>query len=66
LVNASIDTQPPATLRLRGCQEGITHIEWLTPNEKPVPLAVRWEGQDALITLPAVCPWQAGWLRPAE
>jgi len=66
LVNASIDTQPPATLRLRGCQEGITHIEWLTPNEKPVPLAVRWEGQDALITLPAVGPWQAGWLRPAE
>ncbi|HRU69916.1 MAG TPA: hypothetical protein P5111_02450 [Kiritimatiellia bacterium] len=66
LVNASIDTQPPVTLRLRGCREGITYVEWLTPKEKPVPLTVRWEGQDALITLPAVGPWQVGWLRPVE
>jgi hypothetical protein len=63
LVNTAIDTQPPTTLRLRGCPTGITHIEWLTPKEKPLSLTVRWEGQDVLVTLPAVAPWQVGWLR---
>ena len=63
LLNASIDTQPPVTLRLRGCPDGLTHIEWLTPKDKPVALAVRWEGEDALVVLPALTPWQVGWLR---
>ena len=63
LINTAIDTQPPTTLRLRGCPTGITHIEWLTPREKPLSLTVRREGQDVLITLPAVAPWQVGWLR---
>lgn len=65
-VNASIDALPPTTLRLRGCPEGLTHMEWLTPKEKPVTLAVRWEAQDALVVLPAVGPWQTGWLRPVS
>jgi hypothetical protein len=64
-VNASIDVLPPTTLRLRGCPEGLAQMEWLTPKEKPVTLAVRWEAQDALVVLPAVGPWQAGWLRPS-
>jgi hypothetical protein len=66
LVNAAIDVQPPATLRLRGCPEGLARMEWLTPKEKPVTLAVRREAQDALVVLPAVGPWQVGWLRAAE
>jgi hypothetical protein len=66
VVNASIDAQPPVTLRLRGCPREMTHMAWLTPKEKPVTLAVRWEEKDALVVLPAVGPWQAGWLRVAE
>jgi hypothetical protein len=41
-------------------------MEWVTPKEKPVTLAVRWEGKDALVVLPTITPWQIGWLRPAE
>lgn len=66
LLNATIDAQPPVTLRLRGCPEGLERMEWLTPKEKPVTVAVRWEAKDALVTLPAVGPWQIGWLRAAE
>lgn len=64
VLNAAIDTQPPPTLRLRGCRKGLEQMEWLTPKEKPVTLAVRWEDKDALVTLPAIAPWQIGWLRP--
>lgn len=66
LLNASIDAQPPVTLRLRGCPEGLERMEWLAPKEKPVTVAVRWEAKDALVTLPALGPWQLGWLRAAE
>ncbi len=66
VLNASIDAQQPVTLRLRGCPEGLERMEWLMPKEKPVTVAVRWEAKDALVTLPAVGPWQIGWLRAAE
>ena len=65
-LNVTIDEQPPVTLRLRGCREALETMEWVTPKGKPVALAVRWEGKDALVTLPAIGPWQIGWLRPAE
>lgn len=64
VLNATIDVQQPLTLRLRGCPEGVERMEWVTPKEKPVTLAVRWEAKDALVVLPAVGPWQIGWLRP--
>ena len=63
LLNASIDQQPPVTLRLRGCKAGLETVEWLVPKEKPVALAVRWENKDALVVLPVIGPWQVGWLR---
>ena len=66
VLNATIDTQPPLTLRLRGCPDGLERMEWVTPKEKPVTVAVRWEAKDALVTLPAVGPWQIGWLRACE
>jgi hypothetical protein len=66
VLNATIDVQPPLTLRLRGCPEGVERMEWMTPKEKPVTLAVRWEAKDALVVLPAVGPWQIGWLRPEQ
>ena len=65
-LNATIDVQQPVTLRLRGCSEGLERMEWITPKEKPVTVAVRWEEKDAIVILPAIGPWQIGWLRPAE
>jgi len=64
VLNASIDVQPPITLRLRGCKEGLEAMEWVTPKEKPVTVSVRWEGKDVIAVLPAIGPWQIGWLRP--
>lgn len=66
VLNATIDVQPPVTLRLRGCADGLERMEWITPKERPVTVAVRWEAKDALVTLPAVGPWQLGWLRACE
>ncbi len=65
-LNATIDAQQPITLRLRGCQEGLERMEWITPEEKPVTVAVRWENKDALVVLPAIGPWQIGWLRATD
>ena len=66
VLNATLDVQPPLTLRLRGCAEGLERMEWVTPKEKPVTVAVRWEGKDALVTLPAIGAWQTGWLRAEQ
>lgn len=65
VLNATIDVQQPVTLRLRGCPKGLETAEWITAKEKPVTVSVRWEGMDALATLPAIGPWQIGWLRLA-
>ena len=65
VLNAMIDTQQPLTLRLRGCQKDLEMAEWVTAKDKPVTVSVRWEGKDALVTLPAIGPWQIGWLRLA-
>jgi hypothetical protein len=64
VLNATIDVQQPITLRLRGCKEGLETMEWVTPKEKPVTVSVRWEGKDVIAVLPALGPWQIGWLRP--
>ena len=64
VLNATIDMQQPITLRLRGCKEGLEAMEWVTPKEKPVTVSVRWEGKDVIAVLPAIGPWQIGWLRP--
>ena len=63
VLNAIIDVQQPITLRLRGCKAGLETAEWVTAKEKPVTVSVRWEGKDALAVLPALAPWQIGWLR---
>ncbi|HPA16709.1 MAG TPA: hypothetical protein PLU30_03100 [Verrucomicrobiae bacterium] len=66
VLNASIGTQKPVTLRLRGCRETLTTLSWILPNEKPVTLPIRREERDALVTLPTIGPWQIGWMRPDD
>jgi len=63
VLNASLDVQQPVTLRLRGCLKDIERMDWVTPKDKPVTLPVRWEQKDVLVVLPAIGPWQIGWLR---
>jgi hypothetical protein len=38
----------------------------VTPEGNPVTVAVRWEGKDAIVILPALAPWQIGWLRLSD
>ncbi|MDD4872057.1 MAG: hypothetical protein PHR77_15985 [Kiritimatiellae bacterium] len=66
VLNASIGTQKPVTLRLRGCRGTMKTMAWMLPKEKPVILPVCWDALDALVTLPAIGPWQIGWIRAEE
>ena len=60
LLNARIEAQKPLPLRLRS--PGTAAAVWRAFGEKPVTLPLRRDGADALITLPALQPWSAGWL----
>ena len=64
LLNARIEAQKPLPLRLRPGSAGILPAAavWRAFGEKPVTLPLRRDGADALITLPALQPWSAGWL----
>jgi hypothetical protein len=64
LLNARIEAQKPLPLRLRPGSAGILPAAavWRAFGEKPVTLSLRRDGADALVTLPALQPWSAGWL----
>jgi len=66
VLNASIGTQKPVTLRLRGCPVTTKTVSWVLPKEEPLVVPVNRESLDALVTLPAVGPWQIGWIRIEE
>ena len=61
LLNPRIETQKPLPLRLRSHIAGGTAV-WRAFGEKPVTLHLRRDGADALVVLPALSPWSAGWL----
>ena len=61
LLNARIEAQKPLPLRLRSPGTATTAV-WRAFGEKPVTLPLRRDGADALVTLPALPPWSAGWL----
>ena len=64
LLNARIEAQKPLPLRLRPGSAGILPAAavWRAIGEPPVTLPLRRDGADALVTLPALQPWSAGWL----
>ena len=66
VVNASIDVAPPAKLRLRGVPTGVKTVRWVPVSgriaQEPCELSLAREGADALVTLPEIDAWAAGYL----
>lgn len=66
VVNASIDVAPPAKLRLRGVPAGVKTVRWVPVSgriaQEPCELSLACEGADALVTLPEIDAWAAGYL----
>ena len=65
LLNARIEAQKPLPLRLRNLAvsgEAQNQAVWRAFGEKPVPLPLRRDGADALVEIPALGAWSAGWL----
>ncbi len=62
-VNARIDVQEPARIRLRGVPAGVRAGEWQAFHESPVAVPFERDGADALATIPAIAAWNCGWLR---
>ena len=61
LLNARIEAQKPLPLRLRSLGTATTAV-WRAFGEKPVTLPLRRDGADALVEIPALGAWSAGWL----
>ena len=62
LLNARIDVQKPARLRLRGVPQGTTSAVWHALRGKPVSVSLERDGADAMATIPALSAWNCGWL----
>ena len=65
LLNARIEAQKPLPLRLRSLAvsgKAQNQAVWRAFGEKPVPLPLRRDGADALVEIPALGAWSAGWL----
>ena len=65
LLNARIEAQKPLPLRLRNLAvsgEAKNPAVWRAIGEKPIPLPLRRDGADALVEIPALGAWSAGWL----
>lgn len=61
-LNATISELPSATIRLRGCPGGSRFV-WKSGGSRDVRLDARADGEDYIVTLPAVRAWDAGWIK---
>lgn len=66
VLNTTIDQLPPLTIRMRKTPKELENAQWIALGERPVPLRITRQGDDALVTLPAVAPWNIGWIRLGE
>ena len=62
-LNARIDVQKPVCVRLRGVPPGAKFATWWALRESPVFVPVVRRGADAEATVPAIAPWNCGWLQ---
>lgn len=62
MMNCRIDTQKPVRLRLRGVPHDAAFAEWRAFHNAPTRLPLVRQGSDALVTLPAIAAWNAGYL----
>ena len=65
MLNARIEPQKPARLRLRNLAlpgEAQNRAVWRAFGEPPATLPLRRDGGDAIVEIPALGAWNAGWL----
>lgn len=58
LVNCTIGESDPLTVRIR--RPASDRFFWRTPTGESVELSVQWDGEDAIVTTPALAAWSAG------
>ena len=61
-LNATISDLPSATLRLRDCPAGSRFV-WKSGGNRDIRLKAEADGEDYIVTLPAVKAWDAGWIK---
>jgi hypothetical protein len=61
-INASVGDSAPVRLRLRRVPSTARQAIWSSYDSKDMPLTIVREGADALVTLPRLGPWTAGYL----
>ncbi|MBR4172137.1 MAG: hypothetical protein IKR48_10845, partial [Kiritimatiellae bacterium] len=66
VLNTTIDQLQPLTIRMRKTPKELENAQWIALGERPVPLRITRQGNDMLVTLPAIAPWNIGWIRLAE
>jgi len=64
-VNTTMDANEPFTVRLRGVCKSVRQMTWWALDERPVAVDVTWQGNDAVVRLPSLPAWSAGWLDAA-
>jgi len=64
-VNATISEIEGATLRLRDCPAN-ANFKWYSGGNKPKALKATKDGNDWVVTIPAVKAWDAGWIKVGE
>ena len=65
LFNCRIDRQEPVRLRLRGVPGDVRTGTWQAFRGQPTAVPLTQEGDEALVTIPAVSAWNGGWLKLA-
>ena len=61
VLNTTIDTHAPVKLQLRGVPAG-AKISWHIPQKSPIGVAYEVSGDCAIVTIPALEAWNAGYL----
>lgn len=61
-VNTTIDRSEPFALRLRGVSPGMRKATWRVLGGSTEELEIRRDGKGATVSIPAVGPWNGGWL----
>ena len=63
VVNTTIDTNDPVRFRLRGVPATCTQAVWRALDAQPVTVPGQRDGADAVVTVPSLAAWSAGWLK---
>lgn len=62
VLNVRIDTQGPVDLRLRGVPASVSSVTWRALRRPPLVLPLARRGDEAIVVIPEISPWNGGYL----